>query len=119
MKFSARFDTLGDTITIEEREIDALGCFDARSGVITIDPREPYFGKIITLIHESMHVAEEATSKSIDHEYITATAFGIAVILAEAGLLVGISKENVKSYIAELMEDDPTTEPPNDESSKD
>lgn len=99
MKLPVSFTTLGDRITIEERELDTLGCFDSATGTITIRPDMHPVGKIITLVHEAMHVGEMALEQEIDHDLLFGVAFGVAAILIEAGAITGLDSEDLKEFL--------------------
>ncbi|HVK87988.1 MAG TPA: DUF6782 family putative metallopeptidase [Kofleriaceae bacterium] len=101
MRLPVKFTTLGDEIAIEEREVDGLGCFDTATGAIAIHPAQHPVGKLITLVHEAMHVGESTLGFEIDHDYIEGAAFGVAAILIEAGAIEGLTSDDLRAFIRE------------------
>jgi hypothetical protein len=101
VKLPVTFRTLGAPITIREKVIDGLGCFDAAAGVVTLHPGQDAVGKLIALIHEALHVGESALKHEIDHDYIEGASFGVAVLLIQAGAIDGITVVDLNRFMRE------------------
>lgn len=106
MRLPVTFRTLGDPITIREKPIPGLGCFDSGTGVITLHPDQDAVGKLIALIHEALHVGETSLKHEIDHDYIEGASFGVAVILIQAGAIEGVTVADLHRFMREQAADE-------------
>lgn len=106
MRLPVSFTTLGDRITIEERELESLGCFDTATGTISLRPDMHPVGKLVTLIHEALHVGEVSLKHEIDHDFLTSAAFGVAVILIEAGAINSVTPGDIRDFLQEQADAD-------------
>lgn len=90
-----------DTEIIESNLIEKLGYFDSENNRIVIDENQPLAGKIVTLIHEAMHLSEEMQlaqgiiKKRINHDFITNAAFAIAMVLAGTDCLSDVTDDEL------------------------
>jgi hypothetical protein len=107
MKLPIKTNILGDEITICENELSGkLGQWDEAEGTITIHKNQPEYGKRIILIHEVLHVVETIMlqqgilKKRINHDFIHNAAFGICALLTAAGMIEGMSEEDIYNFIA-------------------
>lgn len=104
MALPVTFRTLGDPITIEEARVDGYGCFDAATGYIAIHPDQHPVGKLITLVHEALHVGEATLGIEVEHDFVESAAFGVAVVLIEAGAAAGLTHDDVRAFLGEHAE---------------
>lgn len=91
------FKSLGAAITIREEDLtEGLGCWDERTGTITLRSGLDPMGKLVILVHEAMHAVESmliqngAIKRRVDHDFIEGAAFGLATILVYAGAVQGV-----------------------------
>lgn len=99
------FDDLGVPLSIVRRAYDEKhGQFDPRIGEVAIGDHHCAFGERVILIHEAMHVAETMLIESgfmkrrISHAFITAAAYGMAVILYRAGAFPDLTDEDLEAF---------------------
>lgn len=99
------FDDLGTPLSIVRRAYDEKhGQFDPRIGEVALGDHHCAFGERVILIHEAMHVAETMLIESgfmkrrISHAFITAAAFGIAVILFRAGAFPDLTEGDFEAF---------------------
>lgn len=109
MKLPVTFRSLGDPITIEERDLDGpLGYWDEGAATIALDAAQPDAGKLVALLHEAMHVVESmmiqngAIKRHVSHDFITGSAFAIATILVHAGAIEGVNAHDWKRFVRML-----------------
>lgn len=113
MKLPAKITILGDPIKIIEKPlVGKKGYWDESNATIVINKNQPRVGKLIVLIHESMHVIEtmllqnKAIKKRVTHEFITNASFGMAAILIGCGAIEGISNYDLMQFLKEDEDDE-------------
>lgn len=101
----AHFDDLGFPLTVVRRKLKGkLGQYDTEAHEIALGVGDCDFGERIILIHEALHVVEMALIESgqlsgyIDHDFISASAFGVAVILFRAGAFPDLTEEDFEVF---------------------
>lgn len=94
----------------------ALGQADPATGRITLLEGDTQLGHVTILAHEMMHLAESSMRAhgllkgEIDHEFIHAAAFGVAIALARAGALAGVGPDDVAAFMETADASPPTPE---------
>jgi len=107
MKKRVTFKALGAPITVVQKALPAnrWGHFDERNGEIAIESDQPEFGKLVILLHESMHVVEtmliqgKRMKRRVPHEFVTSAAFALATILVHAGAAGDISPRDWRAFV--------------------
>lgn len=99
------FDDIGFPLAVVRRKLKGkLGQYDTEAREIALGVDDCAFGERVILIHEALHVAEVALIESgqlsdhIDHDFISAAAFGIAVILFRAGAFPDLTEEDFEAF---------------------
>jgi len=109
MKLPTTFHALGAPITVEEQDLQGqgLGFWDESTRTIVIEKNQPAMGKLITLVHEAMHVVETmmiengAIKRRVSHDFITGSAFALATILVHTGAIEGVTPEDWAAFVKE------------------
>ena len=101
-----------DVKQVDEVDGGALGCYDQRTGELTIKRGQPEAGKHVILFHELLHIAETKLKVAgvidayMPEEFIANCAGIMVAILAGSGLWNGLTYEELEdSYPEELQED--------------
>ena len=96
---------------VDEVDGGALGCFDQRTGEITIKKDQPEAGKHIILFHELLHLTETklkiagVINDYMPEEFIANCAGIMVSMLAGSGLWNGLTFEDIdQSYPEQLQE---------------
>jgi hypothetical protein len=112
---------LGDTIRIEERDLEScLGFFEEHTGTVVLKRGLPEVGRHLVLLHELLHAVDAAllaagiTKRRINHGWIESAAPALLAMLVCAGRWRGPAKDEVLRFLAENLADPkaPAPKPP-------
>ena len=100
---SIRFRDLGAVVTIREATLGdgILGSWNGKTGTILIAQGQTDAGRLVTLLHESMHLAESMMKQNghikrcVTHAFVEGAAYALAIVLARAGVLRDVTPKSL------------------------
>lgn len=101
----------GLTVRYGDQDETALGHFDPEAHEVVIREGEQGVGLHVLLLHEFMHVVEHAllatgvTLDPVEHAFIEQGSPLLLYLLAEAGMIAGLTGEDVRRWHAEQAPD--------------
>ncbi len=107
--FNQTITGLGRPIRVSERRLHGpLGSFNTETFEVLVEAGQPVVGKHVVLLHEFLHLVDEAMRRSgvrkrrMDHALIRSLAPNLFVVLASAGIWRGVSKAQAIRFVSRL-----------------